>query len=219
MGEMSWIKQRRQFVENDRDWGDDSALWWQWRIVDPLTINEAANLLAGFNPNFEHKSKPEDAAKIQTMRTALLRAANVGRLPLQKSLAYLDGSYDSCLAPCEASHPDLAGASMASAQDLGRWADSHSILHGWNLDELKDMIEAQPPTINLARYPAELRAAIEAFEAVSKDPSATIGISPRQALLHWLDSHRPELGSNARERIVTVANWAPAGGAPKTPGT
>jgi hypothetical protein len=67
-------------------------------------------------------------------------------------------------------------------------------------------------------YPPELQAALDAFEAVRIDPKATEGRSPRAALLRWLMEHRPEIGTNARDRIATVANWQPSGGAPKTPG-
>lgn len=67
-------------------------------------------------------------------------------------------------------------------------------------------------------YPPELSIAIEAFTAVSLDPKALVGRSPRQALLRWLEENKPEIGRNARERIATVANWQPEGGAPQTPG-
>jgi hypothetical protein len=44
------------------------------------------------------------------------------------------------------------------------------------------------------------------------------GRSPKAALLAWLETNKPDLSANARERIATVANWQPTGGAPKTPG-
>jgi len=65
-------------------------------------------------------------------------------------------------------------------------------------------------------YSPELRAAIEAFNAVRGDPAATAKRSPKAALMAWLDANKPELSANARERIATVANWQPTGGAPKT---
>lgn len=68
-------------------------------------------------------------------------------------------------------------------------------------------------------YPDELRAAIEAFEAVSSNPSATAKRTPKAALAGWLKMNKPELSANAQKRIATVANWLPAGGAPKTPVT
>ena len=69
-----------------------------------------------------------------------------------------------------------------------------------------------------SNYPDKLRAAIEAFEAVSCDPAATTRQSAKAALKSWLAEHRPDLSNNARDAIATVANWQPQGGAPKTPG-
>lgn len=69
----------------------------------------------------------------------------------------------------------------------------------------------------LQSCPDELRAAIEAFRAVHDDPAALKGRHPKQALLAWLEANKPGIGPNARERIATVANWQPKGGAPKTP--
>ena len=66
--------------------------------------------------------------------------------------------------------------------------------------------------------PIELRAAMEAFTAISGDQIAIAKRSPKRALLHWLATNKPELSSSARERIATVANWQPSGGAPKTLG-
>lgn len=66
-------------------------------------------------------------------------------------------------------------------------------------------------------YPPELAAAIEAFHAVRNDTHALSGTSPKQALCTWLDTNKPELSKKAQERIATVANWQPFGGAPKTP--
>lgn len=77
-------------------------------------------------------------------------------------------------------------------------------------------IEQQPRPP--AEYPNELRVAIEAFEAVSRDPAATAKQSAKAALSAWLAEHKRQLSSNARDRIATVANWQPQGGAPKTPG-
>jgi hypothetical protein len=70
----------------------------------------------------------------------------------------------------------------------------------------------------VAGYPPKLRAAIEAFEAVSRDPAATATKSAKNALLAWLAEYKPELSINARDAVATVANWQPQGGAPKTPG-
>lgn len=77
---------------------------------------------------------------------------------------------------------------------------------------------ATPSTLNPAQYPAELRAAIEAFNAVRHDAQAIAGKTPKAAISAWLETNKLELSGSARERIATVANWQPGGGAPKTPG-
>jgi hypothetical protein len=64
--------------------------------------------------------------------------------------------------------------------------------------------------------PTELQAAVDAFRAVFANSAATRGTSPKIALRRWLDANRSSLSLNARERIATVANWQPIGGAPKT---
>lgn len=71
--------------------------------------------------------------------------------------------------------------------------------------------------LTAAGYPDELHAAIEAFNAVHGDASATSGRTPKQALLKWLEQNT-KLGKDARDRVAMVANWQRQGGAPKTPG-
>lgn len=80
---------------------------------------------------------------------------------------------------------------------------------------------ARPATtsaLDLSQYPGELSAAIEAFNAVRGHAQALAGKTPKAAISAWLEVNKPNLTSNARERIATVANWQPTGGAPKTPG-
>ena len=68
--------------------------------------------------------------------------------------------------------------------------------------------------------PAELRAAHDAWVAVTQDGNPkSSGTAVRAAMLKFLNTH-PEhssLGSAAKERICTVANWDKKGGAARTP--
>lgn len=77
---------------------------------------------------------------------------------------------------------------------------------------------AKSQRLDVSRYPEELKAAIEAFEALQDSAKQSRGRHPKQLLRAWLDANKSHLSGNARERIATVANWQPAGGAPKTPG-
>lgn len=109
-------------------------------------------------------------------------------------------------------HTFLADSTTVKIADLVDWCDAKRIAHLWRKADTR---QAEPTA---TRYPDELRAAIEAFNAVHGDPSTTAKRSPKAALAAWLKTNKPELSANARERIATVANWQPTGGAPKTPG-
>jgi hypothetical protein len=102
-----------------------------------------------------------------------------------------------------------------------RWCDiSEEALAAWCVGRgvviPRELFESDFSPDDGITYPEELRAALEAFVAVRSTPLR--GRSPKAALLAWLETNKPDLSANARERIATVANWQPTGGAPKTPG-
>lgn len=88
-------------------------------------------------------------------------------------------------------------------------------------DEMKSLANAQSVSekevfnVNDSKYPQELDAAIQAWQAVS-------GIEgkgkPKARIKAWLDSHDTfkNLSNQAKERIATVANWDKLGGATRT---
>lgn len=188
--------------------------WIAWRHVPALTLGEAACLLQGHDP-MKARSNRVLPSDVEAMRTALEYALKDGQLEPFEVFAYDEAAGGLLLVPPSEPLRGLVLASQTTvrADSLAKWADARKLEHFW-----ESTTEAQEPARKLKAYPDELRAAIEAFEAVFYDPKATAGKSPRSALLAWLESNKPELGSNARERIATVANWQPAGGAPKTPG-
>jgi hypothetical protein len=87
----------------------------------------------------------------------------------------------------------------------------------------KTLVLAPPSYVDASHplSPAELRAAHDAWVAVTQDGNPkSSGTAVRAAMLKFLNSH-PEhssLGSAAKERICTVANWDKKGGATRTPG-
>lgn len=206
------------------DWADSELpqtdlvaadYWLLWRIVDPLSIREAARLLAGLNPKPSSNridSDREKAAKADAYGMALIRAVQSGRVESVNSLAW-DGSYGDT-GICDYTDEGLCDATTIHVTELAHWAHCCGISHHWTAGTGGQ----QQPARDLSVYPAELRAAIEAFEAVHADPKATAGKSAKQALREWLDANKPELSGEARGRLSTVANWQKDGGAPKTPG-
>ncbi|WP_333824949.1 hypothetical protein [Pinisolibacter sp.] len=77
-----------------------------------------------------------------------------------------------------------------------------------------------------SHYAPKLAAAVAAWEAVTSDPKRLRGKSPKQALEAWLTEHAAEYelvnkdgtpNKTGISEAAKVANWQPAGGAPKTP--
>jgi hypothetical protein len=88
-------------------------------------------------------------------------------------------------------------------------------------DQIKKRVEElesiQFPRLNKDNkfYSEELAIAIEAYLAVIKEPSDTK--SPKQKILKFLNAKYPLLPEKAKNRIATVCNWKPEGGATSTP--
>jgi len=75
-------------------------------------------------------------------------------------------------------------------------------------------------------YAPKLAAAISAWEAVRKSPSAIRGRTAKQAITIWLRRHADSYGLTKEdgspneqgiEEVSKIANWDTRGGAPKTP--
>lgn len=176
-----------------------------WAHMESITIKQAACLLSGFEPQkYFYSAFDEIPPCAQSMSMAIAQAIFAHKLSTSALYVrgqegkFLPGSLDDAGA-----YTDIGDSTSIHTSDLAMWCDTKAIQHPWHFTE---------------RYPEELRAAVEAFEAVSRDPSATAKRSPKAALVKWLEKNKPELSSNARERIATVANWQPIGGAPKTLG-
>lgn len=189
--------------------------WMLWSIVESLSIREASRLLAGLDPKpYSNRidSDKEGAAKAEAFNVALIRTVQDGKIRPVRALSWFNDINATYPAPCDPGSPDLCDETILRVTDLSEWAERVGLEHYWR--------KATGPALNtldLARYPDELRAAIEAFDAVRDDPKATAGKTPKAALSAWLDTNKADLSKNARERIATVANWQPSGGAPETP--
>lgn len=187
--------------------------WALWRLTDPVSIGEASRLLAGLSPTSTRVRDAMDGAA-NAYAAAMVRAVQSGRLHAASPLAWIPNGYDGEFVACDPADDALCEGTTVPVSELRRWADECGIAHRWPAAGNEG--ESRAP--DLSRYPAEIRAAIEAFEAVSANPKATAGKSAKQALREWLAANKPELSGSAHDRIATVANWQQAGGAPKTPG-
>ncbi|GEM_PF-6823390 len=197
-------------------WGK-LVLWSGWEHVEFVELRDAGCLLTNIDPrkNSRNRVIPSGA---QTMIDALMQAIIVGSLRPFALYGIFGDEYEGyrespILSKDELTpHTRLSDATTVKVADLAAWCDARAIAHPWQQ-------EPQRKALATLAYPDELRAAIEAFEAVHANPAATAKQTPKAALAAWLEQNKPELSANARERIATVANWQPQGGVPKTPGS
>jgi hypothetical protein len=206
-----WAETRRAAAEaSARLEAQRSRSWPYWAKQDLWSHAEFAAICIGRPPEEPNRTDFDHAA-INRASESIARGTHSGTLPFlsrddEDTASRLYGNHRH-YRPVEAAiwarkRFDRFPAALLDALGIGERDDAHD---GSALD--------------LSSFPQELRAAIEAYQAVSSDSRATAGKSPRAALRSWLSENRSaELGANAIDRIATIANWQPSGGAPKTPG-
>lgn len=193
-----------------------------WRGKQEFTITEAAHLCAGMPPGYSFKrvaertpSESEQVAEIAGWTQRLRDAA--GELGIE--VKHVPEAWES--------RPNLFGE-----HSRRKVKDAHTKYGNVQRARLVEWLRGQGPlpaffnaesaapgAIEFPNCSIELRAAIDAVLALNADPASLSGKSPKAALEAWLAAHKAEsLSKKARARIATLANWKPAGGAPKTPG-
>ena len=186
-----------------------------WAAQDLLTIRQAGCLIAGEYPSIDDdRFLTTDSAQAATAIRRAIGAKQLKAAELWIRIPYGGGVSSTHEAPVPSDA--IGNGTVIARTALIAWCGISG--QRW---PFPDSALQQHDAVSHAErpeYPAELRAAIEAFDAVSRDPTATKGKSAKAALLAWLEANRPALSNNARERIATVANWQSGGGAPATPG-
>lgn len=187
-----------------------------WLRVEDLSLNEAAYFLTGNDPSPLRQGQKLLNSPSGHWLGLLTRSVKSRVLPALKVTVKGFGAQDEVMeippdtvGPHDVLHPALTRISVDA---FTSWCLTAEAPVPWPFAQARQKV----PDSTI--YPAELSAAIDAYLAVSKDPVLMRGRSVKAALTHWLQLNRPELSSNARERVATVANWQPTGGAPKTPG-
>lgn len=195
-----------------------------WQLVDPLTLQEAAALVAGFDPNAvsfninnnKHSTTSDTETinsrsnrKLETTLAALLNPIKAGTLKAQQ----IKDGYRL--------EPNWA-ESLIFVEDLKAWLESKNFRVGFFFQTTKASADYLNP--DNPRYAPKLAAAVEAWLAVT-DPGNK---SPKQALSKWLREHALDFNltdedgkpnETGIEEAAKVANWQLSGGAPKSTGT
>jgi hypothetical protein len=99
------------------------------------------------------------------------------------------------------------------------WAKLKKYVSVEAIEGVSNLMAIQPfMKTNHGFYANELKIAVEAWTALYEDypPQGTPTGGHKQYIRSWLKKHYPELGRNAEERISTVINPNPKGGASPT---
>lgn len=187
--------------------------WNDWQHFEMVTLRQAACLLSFVDPLADASTSRFICDEARAKRELLLQAVKLGRIRAENFYVHnWDGNVFRTKDFTNLDVGDLSDSTEIMTSELAAWCDTKEFLHPW-VSQIAPELGCQ----TFGSYPPELRAAIEAFDAVHHDPRATAGKSPKKALEEWLKANKPELSAGARERIATVANWQREGGAPKTP--
>ncbi len=195
-----------------------------WRLVDDLTVLQAALLAAGEDPEknesniiqdpkyMPRRVYPISIAISQALRKGHIKGKNVGMPTFDD---YGNGCY-----------PDPETTSITDStverDSLTEWLASRGIRTGFFFPEKQETGTPDYLDPNHPRYAPKLAAAVKAWLA---NPEIR-GKTKKQAIDKWAREHAAQFGltnddglpiEKAMEEIAIVANWNTSGGAPKTP--
>lgn len=198
-----------------------------WRLCDELSVKNAALLVVGVDPASEAGSyceewKPHERPfGYEAAKHAICNALRKGTL---KGIN------------CEQPEYDFNGnevGSIPGTTDIDRsivereslvgWLRDRGICTGFFFPQQQEVSGPEYLNSQHPRYSQKLAAAVRAWESATDTPGKT----PKQVITAWLKAHAGEYNlcdengdhrAQAIEEIAKVANWAPGGGAPKTPG-
>ncbi|WP_254492431.1 hypothetical protein [Bartonella sp. B1099] len=199
-----------------------------WRLLEKLTILQAALLIAGLNPmtcTVIETPYPEDSVIYEDGNVVSRESTVVFHIAYN---AIVQAGHSSRLIIEWVENSILGFINESSShvlvEDLKEWLLSRGQRPTFFFPEddsgdIKDQKYAfQNP--NHPRYAPKLAAAVAAWEAVSE---AELGKSVKATLAQWVQGNgkkyvkkNGELTKDFIEQVSSVANWVPEGGAPKT---
>ena len=189
--------------------------WFNWSRVEIVTIRQAACLLSGYDPinySMDHDRLPDVVSVMCIEMAQSIKSGSLKEFSAWGVDRDARGSVYPVVAVKDEPHVIISDKTEVKIVDLAAWADKRFLSHCWDIEG-----EAVREDFQLWKLPKELRIAVEAYNAVSSNAAFTAGRSPRSAIKEWLAVNHADLSSGAVDRISTVANWSPMGGAPKTP--
>jgi hypothetical protein len=209
-----------------------------WHLHEELTIDQAASLVAGYDPELLDVCKNDTSFHgtfkgFMAARTAIANAFRLKKITGTVIPVYecdingnIYGEVSDSIDPSE---------SRVDVDSLKSWLIGRGFRTGFFFPKNEDT--AIPGYLNPdhPRFAPKLAAAVHAWEAM-EDENLLQGKSVKRAIEDWLTSRYKEfllyhatknetngtnpgdINNSAISQAALVANWNPDGGAPKTPG-
>ena len=195
-----------------------------WRLCDQLSILQASILMCGEDPSGNMQYVEGNAFDQQPIGYEAAKSALIGWIQNKQVDGFISNEFDSGLNGYEETDRIDLRQSWVNVESLRQMLQRRGFCDGFFVqDDRKSRGYLDPEN---EFYPPKLAAAVNAWEAVTADPSFTNGKTPKQALEKWLREHANDYGltgndgnpvSATIDHIAKVANWRPEGGASKTP--
>ena len=193
-----------------------------WGFSDQYSIINAAFLIIGCNPDDYDRVYPNEKNSnlpdgFNAVKTALMLAAISGSIDTVTIKWHDPTAFDD-------KQLDFYETTI-SADAL----ENFCLKQGYRaefFERRRKRKEQSDHSLQTKRYPPKLRAALDAWSAISSDPDSIRGISPKEALKRWLSANASSYGllnkngtpnETGIEEVAKVANWKPEGGANPTP--
>lgn len=198
-----------------------------WRLCDHLSIFQSIMLILGYDPENQSSYDVENSKKEKipqgygALKTALTNAVMIDSI--SNNIAYKQ--YDHRHNALDTPEIDI-DQTILYVSSLRDYLNDKGFKEGFFFPEgniSEEYLDSQNQY-----YAPKLAAAVNAWKAVTHDPSLLNGKTPKQAMQKWLrenatryglTSDDGKLNETGIEEICKVANWQTGGGAAKTPTT
>lgn len=200
------------------DWTDS------WKFRKEMRLVDAAFLVCGLDPS-AYPDEPDLSYRLPPAVVPILEEliAYVDQKDKRETVE-IGGSLRNWQSPT----PRTASSKETIKECLGSLGIKSEFFTGDGISALQSRAKTSPEYLDSMHdfYASKLAAAVEAWEAVTNDPKALQGKTPKQALEKWLRANAQKyyllnkdssINNAGIQQICKVANWQPEGGAAKTP--
>jgi hypothetical protein len=202
-----------------------------WRLSYGFNVFQATLLIIGFNPgdflNIRELRDEDLPQNYPAVLTALVAAITSDKIKAEVRTKKFSDLVNDSHGGQKIVHKEIIDLedTMLSFDAIQSWLETRGVNTGFFFPRTSEAPEYLDPKHK--NYSPKLAAAIRAWQAVNADPGLLSGKPVKQALIGWLHKNADQFGltkddgnpnKQGIEEVAKISNWAPKGGAPKTPG-